>query len=118
MIKRFTFDGNAKYAREGVHAKNHFFDWKQRNGNNVTTTKISVYDYFVKKYNVRLEFWYLPLIETTREGFFPMELCIINPNQRYQYKLSPDQTTSMIKFAVTVGIFILDYFPSLFARQG
>ena len=30
-----------------------------------------------------------------------MELCILSPNQRYQYKMSPDQTASMIKFAVT-----------------
>jgi hypothetical protein len=86
-----------------VHAKNYYFDWKQRNGNNVTVTNISVYDYFLQKYNVRLEFWNLPLIETTRDGFFPMEVCILNPNQRYQYKLSPDQTASMIKFAVTVS---------------
>jgi eukaryotic translation initiation factor 2C len=84
-----------------VHAKNYKFDWKQRNGNDVTVVNISIYDYFVQKYNIRLEFWYLPLIETTREGFFPMELCVLNANQRYQFKLSPDQTASMIKFAVT-----------------
>jgi eukaryotic translation initiation factor 2C len=74
---------------------------KEKNGNKITTREITVFDYFIYKYNIRLEFWYLPLIETTRAGFFPMELCTISPNQRYQYKMSPDQTASMIKFAVT-----------------
>jgi eukaryotic translation initiation factor 2C len=77
------------------------FEWKQRNGANITTKQISIYDYFVQKYNIRLEFWNLPLIETTRDGLFPMEVCAIEPNQRYQYKLGPDQTAAMIKFAVT-----------------
>lgn len=30
-----------------------------------------------------------------------MECCILAPNQKYQYKLDPNQTSSMIKFAVT-----------------
>lgn len=82
-----------------MHAKNFMFNLTDRTNN--TSRPISVYDYFVQKYNIRLEHWYLPLIETTREGFFPMELCVINPNQRFQAKLGPDQTASMIKFAVT-----------------
>lgn len=84
-----------------MHAKNTTFMLKEKSGNNVTTREITIYDYFVYKYNIRLEFWFLPLIETTRDGLFPMELCTINANQRFQYKLSPDQTASMIKFAVT-----------------
>jgi len=43
----------------------------------------------------------LPLIETSRDGMFPMECAVLLPNQKYQYKLSADQTSNMIKFAVT-----------------
>jgi eukaryotic translation initiation factor 2C len=64
-------------------------------------TEISVYDYFVKTYDIHLDRWYLPLVETTKDGLFPMELCMVAPNQRYMYKLSSDQTAKMIKFAVT-----------------
>jgi eukaryotic translation initiation factor 2C len=99
VIKEFTWNRDPKYIREGVHAKNHFFQWKDKKRG--TEQTISIYDYFVRQYNVRLEFWNLPLIVTPRDGCFPMELCILQPNQRYQYKLSPDQTASMIKFAVT-----------------
>jgi eukaryotic translation initiation factor 2C len=99
VIKKFTWERNPKYAREGVHAKNFFFPLKDQKKD--TPEMITVYDYFWRKYNIRLEYWYLPLIETTRAGYFPMELCILQPNQKYQYKLSPDQTASMIKFAVT-----------------
>jgi eukaryotic translation initiation factor 2C len=84
-----------------MHAKNTKFTLKQKQAGNITTQEVTVYDYFVQKYNIRLEFWFLPLIETTRDGLFPMELCTIQPNQRFQYKLSPDQTANMIKFAVT-----------------
>jgi len=41
----------------------------------------------MRTYNVRLEFWFLPLIETTRDGYFPMEVAYLIPNQRYQYKM-------------------------------
>lgn len=86
-------------AHQGMNAKNFKFSLRDRTNN--TSREVSIYDYFHERYNIRLEHWYLPLIETTREGFFPMELCILNANQRYQYKLAPEQTASMIKFAVT-----------------
>jgi eukaryotic translation initiation factor 2C len=63
--------------------------------------EISVFDYYRKKYNIDLQYWFLPLIETTRDGKFPMELCTLVSNQKYQYKLNPEQTQAMIKFAVT-----------------
>ncbi|KAM3081262.1 Protein argonaute [Clarireedia jacksonii] len=93
-IKRFAFSDEPKYAKEGMHAKNYTFTPK---GEKETT----VYTYFQKKYNVNLAHWYLPLVETEKAGFFPMEVCTLVPNQKYNYKLDPAQTASMIKFAVT-----------------
>ncbi|KAF7876311.1 hypothetical protein EAF04_001406 [Stromatinia cepivora] len=94
-IKKFTFSHDPKYANTGLNAKNHFFTPKD------TSKETSVYDYFRTKYNILLKFWWAPLIETERAGFFPMEVCTLIPNQKYQYKLDPNQTSSMIKFAVT-----------------
>ena len=47
-------------------------------------TETSVFDYYQKKYNVRLDKWQLPLLETQkRDVLFPMELAIMAPRQRY-----------------------------------
>ncbi len=51
----------------------------------------SVYDYFYEHYGIRLTYWQLPLVQTETSGMFPMELCCIAPNQRYPYKLDPNQ---------------------------
>lgn len=84
-----------KHWKTGINAKNHFFTPKD------TGKEISVYEYFKQKYNINLVHWWAPLIETERAGFFPMEVCTLLPNQKYQFKLNPNQTASMIKFAVT-----------------
>jgi len=99
VIKSFTFNKSPSFAKEGVHAKNHFFKYFDKATK--IEKEISVFDYFRQRYNVTLNYWMLPLIETSRGGMFPMECAVLLPNQKYQYKLSPDQTTNMIKFAVT-----------------
>lgn len=54
--------------------------------------KTSVYDYFVKRYGIRLRYPQFPLIETTKKGsYYPMEVCMVEHNQRYPFKLSPNQ---------------------------
>jgi eukaryotic translation initiation factor 2C len=64
--------------------------------------KVTVAQYFMKKYNIRLQHPRLPLVETTKKGVhFPIELLHIQPNQRYGAKLDETQTASMIKFAVS-----------------
>jgi eukaryotic translation initiation factor 2C len=95
-IKQFVFD--PKYGQQGGHAKAVKFNQRQPDG---SEKEISVYDYFIQKYRIHLEHWYLPLVKTEKDGVFPMEVCTIAPNQRYNFKLSPDQTSKMIKFAVT-----------------
>lgn len=64
---------------------------KDRSTNPPTEKDISVYDYFYERYEITLEYPYLPLVETTRNGYFPMEVCVLKPNQRYMYKLNPEQ---------------------------
>lgn len=57
------------------------------NGETMSITK-----YFEKRYNIRLRHPQFPLIETTKKGcYYPMEVCIVEHNQRYPFKLSPDQ---------------------------
>ncbi|KAI9781022.1 MAG: hypothetical protein M1816_002587 [Peltula sp. TS41687] len=72
---------------------------------NKTTGKkevISVYDYFRERYKVTLLNWNLPLIQTTKKGVvLPMEISWVCENQKYPFKLDDQQTSKMIKYAVT-----------------
>ena len=73
------------------NAREYKFDVRDRN-TGVVTKDVSVYDYFLRRYNLRLEYYNLPLVQTTKKGVvFPMECCIIAPNQRYLYKLDEQQ---------------------------
>lgn len=94
IIRRFTFD--PKYGEEGANAETITFTPKGGD-------EISVKDHFKKKYNLRLNYPKLPVIETARNGFFPMEVCTVKQWQRYNFKLSPDQVcTSMNCVLVTL----------------
>jgi eukaryotic translation initiation factor 2C len=91
-IKRFVFD--PKYGPTGGNAKQITFDWRNKNGGGSSQAQtISVYDFFQRQYNITLQHWQLPLIETQRDGYFPMEVCTLVPNQKYMFKLSPDQVS-------------------------
>ena len=73
-----------------VNAKDHKFDVTDKATGK--TTNMSVYEYFWKKYNIILEHWWLPLIQTQKPHIlFPMELCVMCIGQRYPYKLNSDQ---------------------------
>ncbi|KAI9877191.1 MAG: hypothetical protein M1830_004561 [Pleopsidium flavum] len=83
------------------NAKEYTFDVKDKNTGAITKD-VSVYQYFQRRYNLMLQYWNLPLVETTKKGIvFPMECCIVAANQRYLYKLDENQTRLMIKFAVS-----------------
>ncbi|EAA29350.1 Piwi-domain-containing protein [Neurospora crassa] len=94
-IKGFAFD--KKHGPNGANSYNVKFNWKQQNG---TEKEICIKDYMKERYGylVRQAGW--PVIETTRAGSFPAEVCNIVGFNQYQYKLDPQQTASMIKFAV------------------
>lgn len=96
-IKGFAFDSK-KYGPDGGNAYKVTFDWKKPDGN---TVNISVKDYMKERYSFPLVVsagW--PVIETTRAGSFPAEVCNIVSFNQYQYKLDPGQTSAMINFAV------------------
>ncbi|KAL1884170.1 hypothetical protein VTK73DRAFT_6839 [Phialemonium thermophilum] len=95
VVKSFVW--SPSYGKEGANAKNIMFDKKEDDG---TVRKISVFDYFQERYQIHLKNWRLPLIETARGGYFPMEVCIVPRYNRYPFKLDPVQTQQMIKFAV------------------
>ena len=63
---------------------------------------VSIYDYFAKSFNIRLQFPDLPLCKMTKgkNTVLPMEVLKIEQNQRYVFKLDERQTSNMIKFAV------------------
>lgn len=83
----------SKYGPEGGNARNVQFEYEGK--------MTSVFDYYRLKYGVTLKYVNLPLIDAGKSGAIPMELCFIEPMQRYNYKLNPEQTASMIKIAVT-----------------
>jgi len=64
---------------------------------------VSLYDYYAKQYNVRLQHPDLPLVKMTKgkNTVLPMEILVVKENQRYQFKCDERQTANMIKFAVT-----------------
>lgn len=55
-------------------------------------------DYFLRQYNKRLNYPFLPCVVVKRDIFLPMEVCEILPGQHYSKKLNRDQTAEMIKF--------------------
>ena len=64
--------------------------------------EVTIEQYYLEKYNLRLTDPNLPLVETTKKDvFYPMELCYLTKGQRYPYKLNETQTAAMIKFAAT-----------------
>ncbi|KAJ6441216.1 eukaryotic translation initiation factor 2c [Purpureocillium lavendulum] len=90
-IQDFAFD--QKYGAEGGNAKNVTFEYNGK--------ETSVANYYAQKYKAHLKYSNLPLINAGKAGWIPMEFAIIEPMQRYPFKLNPDQTAAMIKVAVT-----------------
>ncbi|QPH10460.1 hypothetical protein C2857_001778 [Epichloe festucae Fl1] len=82
-----------KYGAEGATAKTVTFDY---NG-----SQVSVADYYRMKYKANLKYASLPLIFAGKGGYIPMEFALVEPMQRYSFKLNPEQTAAMIKIAVT-----------------
>ncbi|KAK5011638.1 Protein argonaute, partial [Cryomyces antarcticus] len=81
-------------------SRQHTFEQKDKT-TGISKT-ITIYDYFAQRYNQRLQFPDLPVVQMTKKNIFlPMELCKLAENQRYLYKLGERQTSNMIKFAVT-----------------
>ena len=83
------------------NARDYKFNVKDKVTRKETAETISIEEYYMRRYNLRLAMPLLPLVETTKKGVvYPMELCFMTKGQRYPYKLSDVQTAGMIKFAV------------------
>ncbi|KAL6879269.1 Piwi domain-containing protein [Trichoderma novae-zelandiae] len=64
---------------------------------------ISVYDFFLKSYNVRINDTRLPIVNVgNRENptYLPLQVCYVLPGQPSKSKLDSAQTQQMIRFAV------------------
>ena len=49
-------------------------------------------EYFKQKYRVHLDYWQLPLLETTKKDvLIPMEVAFMCKGQRYPFKLNEKQ---------------------------
>lgn len=90
---RYRFRG---FSRESAESMTFQVDGK--------TTKMT--DYFRDTYGLRLQFSRLPLVEVRTAGpsgeritHFPMEVCVIQPNQRVVGKADETDTAAMVKFA-------------------
>ena len=84
------------------NANEEMLDWKDPTTKKPTGERISVAQYFRRKYNLTLQNPTLPLVEMTKKGVkYPMELLHIIEGQRYSSKLDEFQTAAMIKFAVS-----------------
>jgi Piwi/Argonaute/Zwille siRNA-binding protein len=90
-IKRFAFD--PKFKQYGGHSRNLKFKGRDPANPDGPEKEMTVYEYFDKKYSYLIDHWYLPLVETEKHEWFPMELCVLESNQRYPFKLTPDQVS-------------------------
>ncbi|ETS02811.1 RNA interference and gene silencing protein [Trichoderma reesei RUT C-30] len=64
---------------------------------------ISVYDFFARSYNMRINDTRLPVVNVgNRENptYLPLQVCYVLPGQPSKSKLDPNQTQQMIRFAV------------------
>lgn len=85
-LRRFAFD--PKYGQQGACAKAVTFEKTMPDGSKKT---YNIHDYYLEQYKVKVMMWQLPLIETYKAGFFPMEVCEVHRFNRYPFKLDPSQ---------------------------
>ncbi|KAL6841492.1 hypothetical protein ACP4OV_028635 [Aristida adscensionis] len=101
-----TTTANSEFKIVGLSERNcneQMFSLKQRNGSNgdCDPVEITVYDYFVKNKGIELRYsGDMPCINVgkpKRPTYFPIELCILIPLQRYTKALSTLQRSSLVE---------------------
>lgn len=90
-----------KYGAEGANSTNATF--KMRDGSTPTVAQ-----YFHDRYGIRLQYPYLPMIETSKHEYYPMEVCNLIDHQRYPFKLDPTQVSYILYLLIYV-VFCVDF---------
>lgn len=60
--------------------------------------QISVEEYFLNKYQKKLDYPTLPLLATEKQNFIPLEVCYLKPTKRSN--LNPDEQSKMVIFKI------------------
>ncbi|KAA1064416.1 hypothetical protein PGT21_002123 [Puccinia graminis f. sp. tritici] len=60
--------------------------------------KWNVAEYIEFTYNMRLRGGDLPVVKLTAKGWYPLEICTVEPGQKFSKKLSPEQLGEAIKW--------------------
>ncbi|KAJ1796836.1 hypothetical protein LPJ59_003504 [Coemansia sp. RSA 2399] len=93
--------GKRKFSVKGMTTKpldKESFEWEDptRPGQ---PEMITIEKYYQRRYNIKLEYPFLPGLVGRKNAVFPIELCDIGENQRYKGKLDDKQTADMVTFA-------------------
>ncbi|KAJ1724263.1 hypothetical protein LPJ53_001476 [Coemansia erecta] len=94
--------GKRKVAVKGltkVSLDKESFEWTDPNKPDSEPERITIAEYFRKRYGVVLRYPFLPGLIGRKNSVFPIELCEVSENQRYKGKLDDKQTADMVKFA-------------------
>jgi eukaryotic translation initiation factor 2C len=81
-----------EYGTEGGHAKMVKFDKTMPDGSKKT---YSIFEYYLHVYKTRIQYWYFPLVETAKAGYFPMEVCEVKRFNPYPFKLDSAQVCAL-----------------------
>ncbi|KAJ2117360.1 hypothetical protein IW146_000817 [Coemansia sp. RSA 922] len=93
--------GKRKFSVRGTTTRaldQESFDWEDpdKPGH---TENVTVAEYYLRRYNIKLNYPFLPGITDRRKSVFPIEFCSIVENQRFKGNLNERQTGDMVKFA-------------------
>ncbi|KAJ2032663.1 hypothetical protein IWW57_000095 [Coemansia sp. S610] len=101
FLRHRGIQGRRKFAVRGTTPKGldeESFDWEDPNKPGMPEN-ITIAQYYQRRYNIRLNYPFLPGLVGRKNSVFPIELCEIAENQRYKGHLDEKQTGDMVKFA-------------------
>ncbi|KAJ1943853.1 hypothetical protein FBU59_002779 [Linderina macrospora] len=101
MLRHRGIKGSRKVAAKGLTRQpldRESFAWEDPNEPG-RVENIAISEYYQRRYNIRLQYPFLPGIIGRKNAVFPIELCEVVDNQRYSGKLDDQQTADMVKFA-------------------
>ncbi|KAJ2510035.1 hypothetical protein GGI11_005642 [Coemansia sp. RSA 2049] len=100
-LKHRGIQGKRKFSVKGMTTKpldKESFEWEDPTQEG-KTEMVTIEKYYQRRYNIKLNYPFLPGLVGRKNAVFPIELCDIGENQRYKGKLGDKQTADMVKFA-------------------